>query len=73
MALQTKVSLLDKCWQRAGLFLGLSTSVDAYVIYPITQVLAIIWLANSIVGLMIAGAVFAAICVSTLRTCQNHK
>ena len=44
-----------------GLFLGLSTSVDANVIYPITQELAMIWLASSIVGLAIGGAVFAAI------------
>ncbi len=44
-----------------GLFLGLPTSVDAYVIYPITQQLAMIWLASSIAGLAIGGAVFAAI------------
>ena len=44
-----------------GLFLGIPTSIDAYVIYPITQELAMIWLATSVVGLAIAGAVFAAI------------
>ena len=44
-----------------GLFLGISTSIDAYVIYPITQELAMIWLVSSVVGLAIGGAVFAAI------------
>ncbi len=44
-----------------GLFLGIPTSIDAYVIYPITQELAIVWLVNSVVGLAIGGAVFAAI------------
>ena len=44
-----------------GLFLGIPTSIDAYVIYPITQELAMIWLASSVVGLAIGGAVFAAI------------
>ena len=44
-----------------GLFLGIPTSIDAYVIYPITQELAMIWLASSVIGLAIGGAVFAAI------------
>lgn len=44
-----------------GLFLGIPTSIDAYVIYPITQELAMIWLVSSVVGLAIGGAVFAAI------------
>ena len=44
-----------------GLFLGIPTSIDAYVIYPITQELAMIWFASSVIGLAIGGAVFAAI------------
>jgi hypothetical protein len=44
-----------------GLFLAFPTSVDAYVIYPLTQELAVIWFVTTVVGIMIAGAVFAAI------------
>jgi hypothetical protein len=44
-----------------GLFLAFPTSVDAYVIYPLTSELAAIWFVTSVVGLMIAGAIFAAI------------
>ncbi len=44
-----------------GVFLGLPTSVDAYVIYPLTQELAVIWFVTTVVVLMIAGAIFAAI------------
>jgi hypothetical protein len=44
-----------------GLFLAFPTSVDAYVIYPLTQELAAIWFITTLVGFMIAGAVFAAI------------
>jgi uncharacterized membrane protein len=44
-----------------GVFLGLPTSVDAYVIYPLTQSVAAVWLVSTIVSFMIAGAVFAAI------------
>ncbi len=44
-----------------GLFLAFPTSVDAYVIYPLTQELAAIWFVTTVVGFMIAGAVFAAI------------
>ncbi len=44
-----------------GVFLGLPTSVDAYVIYPITSELAVIWFVTTVVVLMIAGAIFAAI------------
>ncbi len=44
-----------------GVFLGLPTSVDVYVIYPITQELAAIWFITTVVSLMIAGAVFSVI------------
>ncbi len=44
-----------------GLFLAFPTSVDAYVIYPLTQELAVIWFVTTLVGMMIGGAVFAAI------------
>jgi len=44
-----------------GVLLGLPTSVDAYVLYPLTQYVAAIWLITTIVSFMIAGAVFAAI------------
>ena len=44
-----------------GVFLGLPTSVDAYVLYPLTQYVAAVWLVTTIVSFMIAGAVFAAI------------
>jgi hypothetical protein len=44
-----------------GLFLAFPTSVDAYVIYPLTQELAAIWFITTLVGFMIAGTVFAAI------------
>ena len=44
-----------------GLFLAFPTSIDAYVIYPLTQELAVIWFVTTVVGMMIAGAVFAAI------------
>jgi len=44
-----------------GVFLGLPTSVDAYVIYPLTQFVAVVWLATAIVSFTIAGALFAAI------------
>ncbi len=44
-----------------GLFLAFPTSVDAYVIYPLTQELAVIWFVTTLVGMMIAGAIFAAI------------
>ena len=44
-----------------GVFLGLPTSVDAYVIYPITQELSAIWFISIIVSFMIAGAVFSMI------------
>ena len=44
-----------------GLFLAFPTSVDAYVLYPLTQELAAIWFVTTVVGFMIAGAVFAAI------------
>ena len=44
-----------------GLFLALPTSVDAYVIYPLTTELAAIWFVTTVVSFVIAGAVFAAI------------
>ena len=44
-----------------GLFMAFPTSVDAYVIYPLTQELAAIWFVTTVVGFMIAGAVFASI------------
>ncbi len=44
-----------------GLFLSIPSAVDAYVIYPLTGELAAIWFVTGLVGLMIAGAVFAAI------------
>ena len=44
-----------------GLFLAIPSSVDAYVVYPLTGELAVIWFVTGVVGMMIAGAVFAAI------------
>ena len=44
-----------------GLFLAIPSSVDAYVIYPLTLEIAVIWFVTGVVGLMIAGAVFASI------------
>ena len=44
-----------------GLFLALPTSVDAYVLYPLTHELAVIWFVTTVVSMMIAGAIFAAI------------
>ena len=44
-----------------GVFLGLPTSVDVYVIYPITQELAAIWFITTVVSFMIAGALFSVI------------
>lgn len=44
-----------------GLFLALPTSVDAYVLYPLTQELAVIWFVTTVVSMMVAGAIFAAI------------
>ena len=44
-----------------GVFLGLPTSIDAYVIYPITQELAAVWFITTVVSMMIAGAVFSVI------------
>jgi phosphate/sulfate permease len=44
-----------------GLFLSIPSSVDAYVIYPLTIEIAVIWFVTGVVGLMIAGAVFASI------------
>jgi TM2 domain-containing membrane protein YozV len=44
-----------------GLFVAIPTSVDSYVIYPVTGEVAVIWFFAGIAGLVIAGAVFAAI------------
>jgi len=44
-----------------GVLLALPTSVDAFVIYPITEQLAVIWFVSTVVTMMIAGALFAAI------------
>ncbi|MDH3747447.1 MAG: hypothetical protein OER97_04505 [Gammaproteobacteria bacterium] len=44
-----------------GLFLSIPTSVDSYVIYPLTGELAVIWFVAGVIGIIIAGAVFAAI------------
>ena len=44
-----------------GLFFSIPTSVDSYVVYPITGELAAIWFVTGVVGFVIAGAVFAAI------------
>jgi len=44
-----------------GLFMAFPAAVDAYVIYPLTSELAVIWFVTTVVSLMIAGAVFAAI------------
>lgn len=44
-----------------GVFLSIPLSVDSYVIYPLTGELAVIWFVTGVIGMMIAGAVFAAI------------
>ncbi len=44
-----------------GVFLSIPMSVDHYVIYPLTGELAVIWFVAGVIGLIIAGAVFAAI------------
>ena len=44
-----------------GLLISIPSSVDHYVIYPITGELAVIWFVAGVVGFIIAGAVFAAI------------
>lgn len=44
-----------------GVFIGLPTSVDVYVIYPITQELAAIWFISTVVSFVIGGAVFSMI------------
>ena len=44
-----------------GLFVSIMTAVDSYVIYPLTGEVAVIWFVTGVIGLIIAGAVFAAI------------
>lgn len=44
-----------------GLFLAIPTVVTQYVVYPLTGELAAIWFVAYLAGLIIAGAIFAAI------------
>ena len=44
-----------------GVFLALPTSIDAYVIYPITQELAAVWFISAVISMMIGGAIFSVI------------
>jgi hypothetical protein len=44
-----------------GIFMSTPAAVDQYVVYPLTGSLAITWFVTGVVGLVIAGAVFAAI------------
>jgi hypothetical protein len=44
-----------------GLLISIPSSIDHYVIYPITGELAVIWFVVGVVGFIIAGALFAAI------------
>jgi hypothetical protein len=44
-----------------GLFVGLPSAVDVYVIYPITAELAMIWYVSGVISFVIFGAIFAAI------------
>ena len=44
-----------------GVLLGLPTSVDAYVIYPITSELSVIWFVTTVISFMIGGVVFSLI------------
>ena len=44
-----------------GLLISIPSSIDHYVIYPLTGELAVIWFVAGVVGFIIAGAVFAAI------------
>lgn len=44
-----------------GLFLSIPSAVDQYVVFPLTGELAVIWFVTGIVGLIISGAIFAAI------------
>ena len=44
-----------------GVLVALPTSVDAFVIYPITEQLSVIWFVSTVVTMMIAGALFSAI------------
>lgn len=44
-----------------GLFLAIPTAVDQYVVYPLTGEVAVIWFVTGVAGLVIAGAIFAAI------------
>lgn len=44
-----------------GLFLSFPTAFDQYVVYPLTAQVAVVWFVAGVIGLIIAGAVFAAI------------
>ena len=44
-----------------GVFVSLPTAFDAYVIYPITAELAVIWFVTGVLNFVILGAIFAAI------------
>jgi len=44
-----------------GVFVSIISSVDSYVIYPLTGELAVIWFVTGVVGFIISGAVFAAL------------
>ena len=44
-----------------GLLISIITTVDSYVIYPLTGEVAVIWFVTGLIGFVIAGAVFAAI------------
>jgi hypothetical protein len=44
-----------------GIFLSIPSAVDQYVIYPLTGEVAVIWFVTGVGGMMIAGAVIAAI------------
>jgi hypothetical protein len=44
-----------------GIILSIPSAVDTYVIFPLTGELAAIWFVTGVIGLAIAGGVFAAI------------
>lgn len=44
-----------------GLFFSIPMALDQYVVYPITQNLALIWLITGVINWVIGGAIFSAI------------
>ena len=44
-----------------GVFVSIISSVDSYVIYPLTGELAVIWFVTGVIGFIISGAVFAVL------------